>query len=177
MFEDDIYSKYIMSILGYQNSPNNICGNNTNNCNYNQNMFNLENMENNIDDYYPEIYKVVYPMVHSACNNNNNSLSIETIEKITNDIYIAIEGGEGSATINIKSENMKATKLEVNQIQKSTYLKELIKILVIRELKQRNNNSSENRYYGKNSYQSLPRMQKNNNFYKDIPYFDIYENI
>ena len=75
MFEDDIYSKYIMSILGYQNSQNNICGNNNmNNCNYNQNIFNLKNQENNIEEYYPEIYKVVYPMIRSACNKNNLSI-------------------------------------------------------------------------------------------------------
>ena len=178
MFEDDIYSKYIMSILGYQNSQNNICGNNNmNNCNYNQNIFNLKNQENNIEEYYPEIYKVVYPMIRSACNKNNLSISAETIEKITNDIYFAIEAGKESTTINVKNENTKTVKFETDKTQRSSYLKELIKILLIREFREKNNNvGMENRYFENNENKYMTRMQKNRNFYKDISHFDIYEN-
>ena len=83
-----------------------------------------------------------------------------------------------STTINVKNENTKTVKFETDKTQRSSYLKELIKILLIREFREKNNNvGMENRYFENNENKYMTRMQKNRNFYKDISHFDIYENI
>ncbi len=85
---DNQYEEYIRSVLGYP------C---TTNMNQNQ-MYQNEylnpsqiNMRNDLEEFYPEIYKIIYPMVKKACEGNMRANSREEIEQMTDEIYSAIE--------------------------------------------------------------------------------------
>lgn len=89
------YEDYIRSILGYPvSTSSNTYQNNT----YNYSNYNYEPMANNIPRYnseilelYPEIYKIVNPMVCKICEANSKPITRELIEQMTDEIYLNIE--------------------------------------------------------------------------------------
>ncbi len=150
MYNDESYEEYIRSILGYPN--------------YNSNHFeetqyypsNYPNYEENtgLEECYPEIYKTVYPMVTKACNTNVKPINPELIDELTEEIYSSIEtenevkininltnqtsssnnrNSPSSNNINTKKENTSEKRGEDRQLRNNS-LKDLIKILLIREL-------------------------------------------
>ena len=159
---DNNYEEYIRSILGYPNTTN-----------FNQNqMYQNEyaepiqtNTRNNLEEFYPEIYKIIYPMVKKACVGNMRANSREEIEQMTDEIYSALEdsnqinvninlGNTVSTTNANRVENR--TEMQRKEVQRktsekqgvenrnvetesrrrpsNTNLRDLIKILLIREL-------------------------------------------
>lgn len=145
----ETYEDYIRSILGYPNYSNN-----------NQTMpvmkQNREEMAE-VEGCYPEIYKVVYPMVNKACSTNTRPVTAELVEELTNEIYQSVENdNEINVTINLNNEvsgvsnhrsNMtNASQANVIKSEKKLEnrgedrqfrnrgLQDLIRILLIREL-------------------------------------------
>lgn len=95
------YEEYIRSILGYPNikrDSNNVYENNS----YGISNQNTENSE--LENYYPEIYKIVYPMVMKRCKDNTKPITRELIEEMTDDIYMSV-GIENDIDINITLNN------------------------------------------------------------------------
>lgn len=160
------YDEYIRSILGY---PNNNLYNEENNfydAGYNDFYRSNNELDPELEDCYPEIYKVVYPMVKKACNENQEPYNRDTVEKLTDEIYYAIEG-DNNINININlnndvktspsSSNMNRntmTKVDVKQREnvqanaktenredrrQNGNLRDIIKILLLRELLNRPN--------------------------------------
>ena len=148
---NETYEDYIRSILGYPNYGNNTYRENsyqTMPVNYGNNQLNEE-----LEACYPEIYKVIYPMVNKACMNNTKPVTSMLIEELTNEIYLSIEndneinvtinlnnevGGSGvnrtTPTTNVaKAEKMKENRGEDRQFR-NRGLQDLIRILLIREL-------------------------------------------
>lgn len=156
----ETYEDYIRSILGYPNYG-------SNNYNYRENNYqdtsisdrnNREVQE--LETCYPEIYKVVYPMVNKACSTNTRPITAQLIEELTNEIYLSVENdNEINVTINLNNEvssinenrgsTAHAIKDNRNSIKQSTKaqenrgedrqfrnrgLQDLIRILLIREL-------------------------------------------
>ena len=133
--------------------------NNCSNCQMMNNMstsntkIDLQNSE--FEKYYPEIYKVVYPMIRTKCKKVKDNITKDDIENITDEIYNAIEINE-TTNININMTNQVTTtkmqtrvtrksevnipppKRETNEENKTRQinngLRDLIKILLIREL-------------------------------------------
>lgn len=162
---DNQYEAYIRSVLGYPS---------TTNMNQNQ-MYQNEypnqsqvNMRNDLEDFYPEIYKIIYPMVQKACDGNMGANSREEIERMTDEIYSAIEDsnqinvninlGNTVSTTNMnrtqnrneisKEEVQKKQEVENRNIEgesrispRNNNLRDLIKILLIRELLRRRHNN------------------------------------
>lgn len=146
---NETYDEYIRSILGYP--PVNIYNNaNLNSANtYTQVSVNME-----LEQYYPEIYKIIYPMITKKCNNVSNNLTNEDIENMTDEIYSAVEENnqiqvninlgndiKSSQTNTVKTTSNKAevkvsetAKENRNTRQINGGLRDLIKILLIREL-------------------------------------------
>ena len=146
---NETYDEYIRSILGYP--PVNIYNNaNLNSANtYTQVSVNME-----LEQYYPEIYKIIYPMITKKCNNVSNNLTNEDIENMTDEIYSAVEENnqiqvninlgndiKSSQTNIVKTTSNKAevkvsetAKENRNTRQINGGLRDLIKILLIREL-------------------------------------------
>ena len=170
---DNQYEEYIRSVLGYPTTANM----NQNQINQNQ-MYQAEypnpsqvNMRNDLEEFYPEIYKIIYPMVQKACDGNMGANSREEIEQMTDEIYSAIEDsnqinvninlGNTISTTNMnrmqnrnemsKEEVQKKSserqeienrnaEVESRIIPRNNNLRDLIKILLIRELLRRRHN-------------------------------------
>ena len=126
---DSIYEQYMRNVLGYQ-----AMNNNTYDIMYydNWDMSNMAAMNNiqmpELENCYPEIYTIVYPMVQRACSQNTRPITRELIDNMTDEIYFAIEDKEMLENRN------KEEKGEDRQIRRNTNLNDLIRILILREL-------------------------------------------
>ena len=165
---NETYDDYIRSILGYppakgyedsyqdyrnQNMNYNMTSNmNTNYMNTTSDM--------DLESCYPEIYKIVYPLVCKKCDSVRMPVTNDDIQNMTDEIYFALEGrAEVQLNINLGNEvrssetsntNIARTSdkkpdvkisetssqnRETRQFNRS--LRDLIQILLIRELLRR----------------------------------------
>ena len=116
------------------------------------------NIKKDFDKYYPEIYRIIDPMIDIAINRNSKAgITGDVLEKIANEIYYAIEGYEGNMS------------LLVSKNQNSSILYDLIKILLLdrAQVKMNNipninktNNSNSNNVNGK---REIPNSNIKNN--------------
>lgn len=154
---NETYDEYIRSILGYPPMK----WDNNNYQEYRNQNTNYETRTNTeLEKCYPEIYKIVYPMITKKCSNIRNLLTNDDIENMTDEIYYALEErNEMQVNINLTNDVRAITdsnipklvnkkpeveikegtqeKRETRQINKG--LHDLIKILLIRELLNRPN--------------------------------------
>lgn len=141
------YEEYMRSMLGY---PTQNYDTYAINDNYQNQM---PNNNEELEDCYPEIYKIVYPMVCKACENNTQPITKQLIDSMTNEIYMAIEGNqEVNVNINLGNDVRSSNSNQTNSIKKQEVkvenrstesrqlgrnnflLNDLIRILLIREL-------------------------------------------
>lgn len=105
-----------------------------------------------LEECYPEIYKIVYPMICKRCLYINEEITEELVERITNEIYEIVEQDESpqetrSAQVKVNYSNIRnnrnmryASRNDENnheiqeKRQRNFLLNDLIKILVLREL-------------------------------------------
>ena len=143
---------YIRSIIGYSDMPNNNTFSNNYNDTYQYNYPNQNNRNSELESLYPETYKIIYPMVKKACNNINGNINETVIETITDEIYSAFENQEEirvniSLTEQNRSESTNISKkptvnveekqkeeVENRNIRRNNGIRDLIKILILREL-------------------------------------------
>lgn len=109
MFNNQSYDEYIRSILGYDqvNHMDSIYQRDFQDFSpYDRNysLINTSMSNDELEDCYPEIYKVVYPMVQKACATNTRPLTRELVDDLTNEIYMSIEGNN-EVQININLQN------------------------------------------------------------------------
>ena len=162
MYEDYMqnYWNYPMGnypVEGYQNTyeqcPDNCqCGYNMNRSFYeydynyspyrqNINYQNRGISNTEIEELYPEIYKIVYPMVKKICNNNSRMITDEVIEQMTEEVYSNLEENNGvelniTLNNNIRGEktNTQDEKQENRNHRRNNNIMDIIKILILREL-------------------------------------------
>ncbi|MCI8273250.1 MAG: hypothetical protein HFJ55_04115 [Clostridia bacterium] len=116
------YEEYMRNILGYK--PREMDYQDTYDMDY---MFDtMDNQEMDLQECYPEIYKIVYPMVQKACIQNTRAIDRDLVDNITEEIYFAIEDNE------ISEENREQEDRQ-KRIRNNT-LNDLIRILILREL-------------------------------------------
>lgn len=167
---NETYDDYIRSILGYppmRSYENDFQDFRNQNMNMNYNMasnMNVDSMNNisdmDLENCYPEIYKIVYPMICKKCDSVRMPVTNDDIQNMTDEIYFALEGrAEVQLNINLGNEvrssetassnvtktadrkpNVKISetsseKRETRQINRG--LRDLIQILLIRELLRR----------------------------------------
>lgn len=104
---NETYEEYIRSILGY--NTNSYHNENLYNIPYNQQVSNFNtqysNVNNELEECYPEIYKLVYPMVKKVCNNSIGNVNRQMVENMTDEIFFAIEDDdEKEINVNIQLE-------------------------------------------------------------------------
>lgn len=98
-----------------------------------------------LENCYPEIYKVVYPMVRKVCRQNKRGLSQEILDSMVEEVYSNLETSDAielNITLNneVRSEessgssNVEKSTAENRQIRRNTGLNDLIRILILREL-------------------------------------------
>lgn len=156
MYDNNPYEEYMRNTLGYNVNPTMM-----NNMNmYPNNQFyedenNFGYNQANVDNMYPEIYRIIYPMVCKACMNTNENITEDLVSRITNEIYINIENIEiskenrNSSNVannnqtnkNVRPENVNSksnlTDTTLNRQEdrnRNPLLRDLIRILVLREL-------------------------------------------
>ena len=139
---DRNYEDYMRMALGYNL-------NNTSNYEWDrysmlEDNYNYDNQQNDIDQFYPEIYKIIYPMICKACMNVREPITEDLVDSITNEIFINFEDSRTKETEN-RDINQKSEKKNTSTYQRATepikedrnqnfLLKDLIRILVLREL-------------------------------------------
>lgn len=180
---NESYQEYIRSILGYPNYMSNNIDNNWTQP-YRQTNYSYNNSHSEIEEYYPEIYKIIYPMVVQVCMNNTKSITNDLIEYMTDEIYSAIEVdqiNEIGVSINLTNEvsmnqdrsqntknnnkvthNTKKEKTHENRggdrVSRNNSLRDLIKVLIIRELLNRPNNPPRPRLLVRPPFSGTPGM-------------------
>ena len=152
---NNIYQEYINNMLGTVQSNKEIFGENPYNTYSNFN--NYQNMNTNVEKFYPEVYKLLYPMIQTACMRNTKPITEETIDEMVKDIYTNFNFDNATVininmTNDVKSSNFKSNQIpnktetknttqtknnekEDRNIRPNNYmLNDLIRILIIREL-------------------------------------------
>ena len=145
------YEDYMRSILGYSPMPNNIYTNSYDN--YYYDMDYLDNRNSNattevIESMYPDIYRIVYPMVSRICaQNSQREITRELVDSMTEEIYLNVEPEERQSTISTarqilkngdeRTPNAKETEVRNETRQRNFLLRDLIRILILRELLRR----------------------------------------
>ena len=159
---NNVYQEYINNIIGIvpRIQPD-FKYNTYSNINYFQER---GDTNNELERLYPELYKLLYPMIQTACMRNTKPITEETIDEMVKDIYSNFNVDDVTIlNINLtndvrsngktneisKSSNIKSTSKtvaenrnnEVNEernLRSSNYvLNDLIRILLIRELLER----------------------------------------
>ena len=101
------YEDYMKSILGYPIQEQNLFSNtysNYNNMEY-EYITQMPRYSKEILDLYPEIYKIVNPMVCKLCEANTKPITKELLEQMTEEIYLNIESDPSeyvSQVVNVK---------------------------------------------------------------------------
>ena len=132
------YDEYMRSVMGYPNMGASM------NPNMSQPMFQFSNMETYSDDIermYPEVYRVVYPMVCFACDNIRTPVTEEMVDMMTDDIYDRVEA-DGRINIDMSCEDRNVQSDSENRQdnrqrrprRRNRFLRDLIRILFLREL-------------------------------------------
>jgi len=147
------YEEYMRNSLEYSGMPLA----NMNQMNMMPEMYETEGNfacdQTSVEDMYPEIYRIIYPMVCKACMAVNENVTEDLVSRITNEVYMNVEHMEfneesRSATSNtssqvaknIKSEQLNRTSsnnqssVRQETRQRNPLLRDLIRILVLREL-------------------------------------------
>lgn len=156
MYNNESFDDYIRSILGYPNiNGMHMDGMymNTNNMQNEYNMASRTSISEDLEGCYPEIYKIVYPMIAQRCSRTSEPITGEIVENMTDEIYNAIEvNNEVNLNINLQNEVTNNRKESRNSLKGASSkesknenrgedrqfgnsnLRDLIKILLIREL-------------------------------------------
>ncbi len=134
---DKNYEDYMRMTLGY---------NSLDDYNMFQDDYNMyENSNNDLEQLYPEVYKIMYPMICKACMDVRGPITDDLLTEITNEIYFNFEDDNAldkenrneqtKGNIKNNSTYSKNTDEPVREDRAQNYLlKDLIRILVLREL-------------------------------------------
>lgn len=99
------YEDYMRNILGYSVNNNYNMIDNYSNAVYDEYLYNMPRYSSEILDLYPEIYKIVNPMVCKICDSNTKPITKELVDKMTEEIYLNLESDPyilESDTINVR---------------------------------------------------------------------------
>ena len=148
------YENYMGNLMGYNMNPMM----NMNNMNVMNEMYESENnceyISTNVDSMYPEIYRIIYPMICKACMAVNENVTEDLVSRITNEVYMNVEHMEEaqqnrSSSITVgpnkssKNDTLSKSQNSINSVsnargqetrQRNPLLRDLIRILVLREL-------------------------------------------
>jgi hypothetical protein len=180
MYENE-YEEYMRNVLGYPTNNTYMCK-----------SFPYRNSENNqnYESFYPDIYKMLKPMIDKVCENYRNStLSKEVLEDMATEIYQNIESDINVVGINASVQeteskfarngmNIATTNEKEEKLTRgccgNPVLKDLIKILLLNHIINNNTNRPPRPPF--NPYPPRPPRPP----YRDldnIGYYDNYYNL
>ena len=152
------YEDYMRSVLGYSPYAQN-------NYTYQEpeDLYNYQGMQEEVSNmqdvtpFYPEIYKIVYPMVCKVCNINlGKNLTKELLEQMIDEIYNNIEPQENIVSTraplkngDVRNPNSKDPEPIIKETRQTNFLlRDLIRILLLRELVRKTRILSRKTTYG-----------------------------
>ena len=133
------YEEYMRDVLGYPREA-------TYNDYYGINQRNMIVADEEIEKLYPEIYRVVYPMVCKACNQYKGEITEDLVSRLTDEVYSNLEvenevrgeekpKAKTETRVSTTSKTVSASKeVETRQRRLNNNLRDLIRILILREL-------------------------------------------
>lgn len=134
------YEEYMRNVLGYSFVPKDTYQ-------MQENIYEvgrIPDFENEtLENLYPDIYRMIYPMVQKACMQRNGVINGKAIDEMTEEIYRAMEETETrtiDSTTKINSDvraNSSQPVKKTETRQNNFLLRDLIRILILRELLQR----------------------------------------
>ena len=139
---NESYDNYMRGILGYPNLDDEY----RNNTLYNIPNQDMYSSSDDLERMYPEVYRVIYPMVCSACDRiqfPNTTISEDMVTRMTDDIYDRVESDgriniEVNVTTEVRENNDSKISNETRQRRpRNRFLRDLIRILLLRELLRR----------------------------------------
>lgn len=107
------YEEYMRSVLGYSSQNSNIYetyqykANEPYHTIYDRNEYSINLSEEQAEKLYPEIYRLVNPMVCKMCNTVTEPVTQELLEKMTDEICESL--GENETIVNVHIETPKET--------------------------------------------------------------------
>lgn len=128
------YEDYMRAVLGYAtNEPNYTYDNYYPRIEQQEQRIELENL-------YPDIYRIVNPIVEEVCNKNRNrNITEELVKSMTDEVYTNVEKSNSQLNVQVKTElkngdvrNPNAKQNEPRQ--RNFLLNDLIRILILRNL-------------------------------------------
>ena len=132
------YDDYMRNMLGY---PNMNC---LDTCMNNPTPYqDMNQFSNSLERMYPDTYRIVHPMVVSACNMVTMPITEEMLDRMTDDIYDrAVTDRRISIDINIEMESRDDEESRQNSDdfrqrrprRRNRFFRDLIRILLLREL-------------------------------------------
>ena len=119
------YEEYMRTVLGY--TPNNMNDIYRNDYYYNEpTVASFRNSD--LENMYPSIYKTVYPLVCDQCANIvDTNITAKQLDELTDTIIASIN-------IELKIETKSSQTREDRAQRQNDFLRDLIKILIIRQL-------------------------------------------
>ena len=182
------YEDYMRSVLGY---PSNQVAYDTYGFSYDHNNTYFpyrananESVDNSkYENLYPEIYRILKPMITKACSNVTiDDISNDRLEVMANEIYTNVESDIDVVNVNITTQdnlNQSRNSMNVKEVSddekrfspRNPILKDLIKILILRHLL----NNRPNRP-GRPGMPPRPPMPPHNNPMPRPPYRGELEN-
>lgn len=130
------YEDYMKNVLGYSVRPQNAYQ-------FQDNMYEMpiENDYQNmsLEGLYPEIYRMIYPMVQKVCMRANGVVNEEIIVSMTDEVYNAMVEQETRKSNNseVKLNSSQNYRRMEETRQNNFMLRDLIRILIINELLRR----------------------------------------
>ena len=117
------YEDYIRTILGYP-VQNEMSYNTYPNCSYE--YIEQPRYSSEIMDLYPDIYKIINPMVCKICEANSKPITRELVEQMTDEIYLNIENDTTieEDVVNVRV-NLPPTKPESNSNNRQVRTRDL----------------------------------------------------
>lgn len=134
------YEEYMQNVLGYSIRPQNTYQ-------LPENIYEMPRMSNyediNLEGLYPDIYKMINPMVQKVCMKTTGIINEEVIASMTEEVYKAAteEVRNYKDTTKTSSEvrtSSSQNTRKIEEFRQSNYLlRDLIRILIINELLRR----------------------------------------
>lgn len=134
------YEEYMQNVLGYNIRPQNTYQ-------MPENIYEMQrgsNYENiDLENLYPDIYRMIQPMVQKACMRVTGVINEEMLNRMTDEIYNAMteETREvrdvKKSSNDIRTSNSQNVKKVEDPRQHNFLLRDLIRILIIKELLRR----------------------------------------
>ena len=134
------YEEYMQNVLGYNMRPQSTYLDERNIYEMQQSATH-ESMS--LETLYPDIYKIIYPMVQKVCMRATGVINEELINDMTNEVYNAMEENRQcskevqKSSSEIRSGNSQNIRKIEETRQNNFLLRDLIRILIIRELLRR----------------------------------------